>query len=116
MLPADGVHPYLVDVLATGPPPEGVDDSDRITGMINHVPDCELVLCPDSDDEGGIDFDLTEKSDCAWIISDADPLDDATWTRRKQDNFAFMMPLGPEESKTILPSWIKTHTMTHQHW
>jgi hypothetical protein len=47
-------------------------------------------LCPDSDDEGGNELNLTEESDYVRIISDADPLDDATWIRRKQINFAFM--------------------------
>jgi hypothetical protein len=90
MFSADEVHPYLVDVQATDPPPEGVDDSDQITCMISSIPDSELGLCPDSDDEGGVGLDLTEESDCVRIISDADPLDDATWVRKKQDIFSFM--------------------------
>jgi hypothetical protein len=44
----------------------------------------------DRNDEYGDDFILTEENDCFRIISDADPLDDATWNRRKQGNFAFM--------------------------
>jgi hypothetical protein len=90
MLPADEVHPYLDGIPATGPPTEGVDDSDRITLMINRIPDSELGLCPDSDDERGIGLDLTEESDCVRIISDADPFDDATWIRRRQGNVAFI--------------------------
>jgi hypothetical protein len=91
MLPANEVlHPYMADVLPTVPPKQGVDDSDRITHMINHVPDSELGTCPKSDDEVGNDLDLTGESDWVRIISDADPLDDTTWIRRKQGNFSFM--------------------------
>jgi hypothetical protein len=90
MLPANDAHPYLVYVLPTGPSPMGIDDSDQITRMINIVPDSELGLCPDSDDEGSNDLDLTEESDCVRIISDADPFDDVTWIIRKQGHFAFV--------------------------
>jgi hypothetical protein len=92
MLPVDEVHPYLVDVPETGPPLEGVDDIDQITRIINCIPDSEISVCPDSDDEGGVDLDLTEESDRVRIILDADPSDDHTWSRSKQGNYAFMDP------------------------
>jgi hypothetical protein len=82
MLSANEVHPYLVDALATSPPLEGDKDSDRITCMINRVPDSEIGLCSDSNDEGGFDLELTEESECVWIILDADPFDDAIWIRK----------------------------------
>jgi hypothetical protein len=35
-------------------------------------------------------LNLTGENICFRIISDADPLDDATWIRRKQGNFSFV--------------------------
>jgi hypothetical protein len=58
--------------------------------MITRVPESDLGHCPESDDESGDDFDLTEESGCVRIISDPDPLDDATWNRKKHGNFAVM--------------------------
>jgi hypothetical protein len=91
MLPADEVHPYLVGVVGAGAQQSDLmGDSNRITRMINHVLESDLGPCPESDDAGGDDLDLTAESDCVWIISDSDPLDDATWNRKKNGKFSFM--------------------------
>jgi hypothetical protein len=91
MLPADEVHPYLVGpVVAGSQQSDLMDDSSHITRMINHDPESDLVPCPERDDEGGDDLNLTTESYCVRIISDSDPLDDTTWNRNKHGNFAFV--------------------------
>jgi hypothetical protein len=43
MLPADEVHPYAQQI-------DFMDESNRITRMINHVPESDLGPCPESGD------------------------------------------------------------------
>jgi hypothetical protein len=91
MVPADEVHPYLVGpVVAGAQQSDLMDDSSHITQMINHAPESDLGPCPESDDDGGDGLNLTTESGCVWIISDSDPLEDATWSIKKHGNFAFM--------------------------
>jgi hypothetical protein len=91
MLPSSEVDPYLVDILPYGAPThKDTEEINRVTRMINRVPESEHRMCPASDDEDGDYLNYTEEHNCFWTISDADPLDDATWIRRKQGIFAFM--------------------------
>jgi hypothetical protein len=79
-----------------------MDDSNRITLMINHVPESDFGPCPENDDEGGDDIDLTAESDCVCIISDYDQLDDANWNRKKHGNFTFMYQDAYDDLPTLV--------------
>jgi hypothetical protein len=109
MVPVDEVHPYVVDaILAGAQQSDLLDDSNRITRMINHVPESDLGPCPESDDEGGDDFDLTEESDCVRIISDSDPLDDlAFMDQDAYDDLPALVDDAYVHEKDYLLDWVE---------
>jgi hypothetical protein len=103
MLPANEVDPYMVAILPyVAATHEENEESNRVTRMINRVPESEHGLCPASDDEDGDDLNLTEAHDCFRTISDDDTLDDAAWIRRKQVNFAFMDQDSYDDLPTLM--------------
>jgi hypothetical protein len=112
MLPVTDVLPFLVDSDTGLEPSMDEMDMNRMSRLLQRVPDSDQGVYPESDDEG-VNVDLSNEDDCVKIISN---LDNFTWNRRKQGEFSFIeqdfedeAPAVPEDEVTtdLTLDWVE---------
>jgi hypothetical protein len=86
MLPVTDVVFFLIDSDTGLEPSTDEMDMNRMSRLLQRVPDSQQGVCPESDDEG-VNVDLSNEDDCVKIIADSENF---TWNRRKQGDFSFM--------------------------